>query len=127
MTREQIRAIAAMKLTREDMNAVMEEQGIEVAAGGRMGNLSEEQIASLRATREAGGGGGGPMGGGFPGGAPPGDMPMLGGPGGGFGGGQAMDPERLATLRAQGGGMMGGFVARSPLYDALIKLLESKV
>lgn len=121
LTPEQIKAIVAMKLTRQDMTAVMQEQGIELPTG-QFGNLSEEQIASLRATRQASGGGGAFPAGGFAGGGPP--------PGGFAGGappgGQAMDPERLATLRAQGGGRMGGFLTRSPLYDALIKLLESK-
>lgn len=118
LTSGQIKAIAAMKLTRQDMIAVMQEQGIEMPRG-QIGKLSEEQITSLRATRQASGGGGG-----FPagGGPPPGDFA-----GGAPPGGQAMDPERLATLRAQGGGRMGGFLTQSPLYDALIKLLESKV
>ena len=123
MTTDQIQAIAAMKLSREDMTAVMAEQGIEMPTG-QFGDLTEEQMASLRAAREAGGGGGG-----FPGGgAPAAGAPARGGFDGGPGGGQAPDPERLTTLRAQGGGrMMGGSMAQSPLYDALVKLLESKV
>ena len=120
MTDEQLEAIAAMKLTGEAMTAVMEEQGIESPAG-RFGDMSEEQIASMRATRQASGGQAFPGGGAFASG-PPGGGP--GGFGGGPPGGQQPDPTRIAQMRARGGG--GAFLARSPLYDKLIALLEAK-
>jgi len=63
MTQEQLEAIAAMQLTQGDWRAWMEEQGPGAMPGfgqagdGRPGgNLSEEERAALRATREAGGG-----------------------------------------------------------------------
>ena len=126
MTPEQLKAIAALTLTREDMTTVMQEQGLDVPTGN-FGDMTEEQIAALRATRQAGGGEGGgePPGGGVPGGGVPGGgVPGGGGFGGGPGGGQAPDPERMAGLRAGGGG--GAFLTRSPLYDKLIALLEAK-
>jgi hypothetical protein len=122
MSDEQLAAIAAMKLTREDLVAVMAAQGVQTGAGGRRGNLSPEQIAAMQTRRAQGGGGGfGGAGGGPPGGGPP---------GGGFGGpgaGQAPNPEQIATLQAQRGGSGGGaFMVQGPLFDALIKLLEAK-
>ena len=109
MTGEQLEAIGAMQLSRQDLTNVMEEQGI-ARSSGHTGNLTEDQIASMRATGQARGGGQRPPGGGF---------------GGGMGGGgQAPNPTRLAEMRARGGG--GAFLARSPLYDKLIELLEAK-
>ena len=71
MTAEQLAAIAAMQLTLQDMGAWMQEQGVgfggQPGAGGgpgAFGNLTEEERASMRATRQAGGEGG------FPGGGP---------------------------------------------------------
>jgi hypothetical protein len=71
MTAEQLATIAAMQLTFQDMGAWMQEQGVDFgppsgAGGGQggFGNLSEEERASMRATRQAGGEGG------FPGGGP---------------------------------------------------------
>ena len=67
MTADQLAAIAAMQLTPEDMGTWMQEQGVQFrppqGAGGGQGdqgpfaNLSEEERASMRATRQAGGGG----------------------------------------------------------------------
>jgi hypothetical protein len=71
MTGEQLAAIAAMQLTLQDMGAWMQEH--DVNFGGQPGagggpppfdNLSEEERAAVRATRQAGGEGG------FPGGGP---------------------------------------------------------
>jgi hypothetical protein len=71
MTAEQLAAIAAMQLTVQDMVAWMQEQGVNLGpppgAGqgqGGFSNLNEEERASMRATRQAGGEGG------FPGGGP---------------------------------------------------------
>lgn len=65
MTAEQLAAIAAMQLTFQDMGAWMQEQTVEFGpppgAGqgqGGFGSLSEEERASMRATRQAGGEGG---------------------------------------------------------------------
>jgi hypothetical protein len=65
MTAQQLAAIAAMQLTREDLGSWMREQGINFgpppgSAGeqGRFAEMSEEERANMRATRQAGGGGG---------------------------------------------------------------------
>lgn len=125
MSGEQLNAIAAMELTGQDMASVMQAQGLGGGAQGRFGDMSPEQIATMQAQRAAGGGqrGGG---GGFPGGGgPPGGGFPGGGMGGGMGGGQSPNPEQIATLRAQRGGT-GGFAMQGPLFDALVKFLESK-
>jgi hypothetical protein len=66
MTAEQLAAIAALGLTFEDMGAWMQEQGVNFGrpegAGERQnlfGDMSEEERAAMRATRQAGGGFGG--------------------------------------------------------------------
>ena len=121
MTPEQVQAIAEMQLTGADMLALAQEQGIEMAQEGR-GDLSPEQIETMRAQRSAGAtgrGGGAPGMGGRPGGS--GGMPGVGHPGGG----QAPSADQIATLRAQRGGS-GGVGVNPMLFDALIKLLESK-
>ena len=123
MTTEQIEAIAAMRLTGEDMMALMQERGMQMAQGGNRGNLSADQIATMQAQRAARGGGVPGMGGGPGGGVP----------GGGFGGGgmpapggqQQFSTEQLATLQAQRGSA-GGASINSALLDALIALLASK-
>jgi hypothetical protein len=126
MTREQLTAIAAMQLTREDLQSWMQEQGTSegfggsgggMPGGGQFGDLSEEERENLRATMEAGGGG-------FPGGGQFGDLSeeerenlraTREAGGGGFpGGGQFGDmseEERAnmrATMEASGGGFPGG-------------------
>ena len=65
LTSEQLEAIIAMQLTRDDMGTWMQEQGVNLgpppgAQGGQggLGNLSDEDRASRRATRQAGGEGG---------------------------------------------------------------------
>ena len=111
MTDDQMTAIEAMELTREDIFNTMQELGIKFGSGeGRP---------------EDSGTGQGPGGGGFPGGGPPGGGP---GGGGGFGGGE-ISPEQMATAqarRAEGG---GGFGSRmmAPFIPAVIELLEAKV
>ena len=71
MTAEQLAAIAAMQLTFEDQGTWMQEQGVNFrpvqgAQGGQgsFADLSEEERASMRATRQAGGEGGFGQGGG---------------------------------------------------------------
>jgi hypothetical protein len=70
MTADQLAAIAAIQLTLEDMGTWMQEQGVNFGppvggAGGQgpLADLSEEERASMRATRQAGGGGPGQGGG----------------------------------------------------------------
>ncbi len=66
LTVEQLASIAGMQLTLQDMGAWMQKQGVNLgrpegtAAGqGPLGDLSEEDRAAMRATRQAGGGFGG--------------------------------------------------------------------
>ena len=115
MTPEQVQAITDMKLTRRDIFQTMQTLGIASTGG---------PTASGTPRPGGGGGGFGGGGGGFGGG---------GGGGGGVpggGGGQNLTPQQLATLqarRAQNGGSSGQFNRIPPaLYDALIKLLQSK-
>jgi len=109
MTTEQLKAIDGMELSREDIFTTMQDFGVEFGFGSGEG-------------RPEGFSGGGPGGGGFPGGGPPG-----GGPGGGLGG-QEISPEQMATAQArrtEGGGIEKRML--TPLAEAVIELLESKV
>jgi hypothetical protein len=118
MTSEQIDAIAKMELTREDMMAFLQEQGIEFGPGGigRLGDLTPEQQETAQAARESGQG----RGGFFPGGGQ-----GLGGGPGGFG---DLTPEQRQTAIAQGGGegRGAGLRANSMFLDPLIDFLEAK-
>ena len=65
MTGEQLAAIAAMQLSRQDLGAWMQEQGMEFESGpgagpgqGRFAEMSEAEREAMRATRQAGGEGG---------------------------------------------------------------------
>jgi hypothetical protein len=72
LTSEQLSAIAEMQLTRDSLGEWMQERGVDfglapeamatrqAAGGGRgaLGDLSEEERAAMRATRQAGGEGG---------------------------------------------------------------------
>lgn len=109
MTAEQLAAIENMSLTGEDIFATMQELGLTNAPG-----------VNASGTPQAGFGGQGPGGGFVPGGGS--------GPGGGFGGGE-ISPEQMATAqarRAEGGTGFGNRMT-TPLVEALIDLLESKV
>jgi len=56
MTAEQLETIATMQLTQEDLRAWMEEQGLNMGAGGappRMGNQGQEPSPEMQATRQA--------------------------------------------------------------------------
>jgi hypothetical protein len=110
MTPEQIQAITNMKLTSRDIFQTMQALGIASTGG-----------ATASGTPRAGGGqGGNGFGGGGGGGFP----------GGGGQGGQNLSPQQIETLqarRSQNGGGTGRSSRISPeLYDALIKLLQSK-
>lgn len=117
MTESQLAAIAALRLTTDDLRAWMEVQGITPPAGppagaaaGGFGNLTEEQRASIRATVEAGG-------------------RPFGGEGNPLGN---LTEEQRAALRATreaGGGPAFGGAGRGgigPLFDPLIKLLMER-
>lgn len=144
MPAEQMDAITAMQLTREDMMALTEKLGITLmGGGGGRGTPSPEMLETLQAARESGdlpqfqGGEGGPMpgggipggggsGGGFPGGG--------GGSGGGFPGGGGMDPSMggagMPTQDASSAApMRGGVVPGIPteLVNAVIDYLQTKI
>lgn len=110
MTPEQVQAITDMKLTRREIFQTMQDLGI---AAGR---------PNASGTPRPGG-----QGGNFQGGGPGGGIP---GGGQGFNNGQNLSPQQIATFqarRAQNGGGDGQFNRIPPgLYDALIKLLQSK-
>ena len=133
MTAEQIRSIAEMRLTQQDLFAYMQQAGL----------VQRPQYAGTPGASASGGGGytggaGGPMtfeGGGppagFEGGGPPAAFQGGQGEGGFSGSGQGFHPEDLtaeqrATLearRASGGGFTP---TSSALLESLIELLESK-
>jgi hypothetical protein len=116
MTAEQIQAINEMGLTSEDIFATMQELG-----------LVDAPQVNASGTPQPGagfGGGQGPEGGFVPGAGPGGGN----GPGGGFGG-QELNPEQIATAqarRAEGGAGFGNRML-TPLVEAVIELLESKI
>jgi hypothetical protein len=108
LTAEQVKAIAAMQLTQDDIRKWMEENGpgpgtpfpggAPGAPGGRFGDMTDEQQAALRATVEASGGQffQGPAPDGTPGARGPGNM---------------TDEQRAAfraTVQASGGQFPGG-------------------
>ncbi len=55
MTPEQVQAIVAYHLTREDVSQLAEEMGLNFGAGGRFGELTSEMQATLQARRASGG------------------------------------------------------------------------
>ena len=107
MTPEQIKAIADMKLTRQDMFTTLQQQGITFGRGQGGPNASGTETPR-----------GNFPGGGFPGG--PGGVPGQG-PGGQF------NPQQIATAEAAGQQAGGGFDrVPSGLIDAFIKFLQSR-
>jgi hypothetical protein len=107
MTPEQVKAITDMKLTRAEEFQTMQALGIQ---------FTNRPTAS-GTPRPGGGGNGFGGGGGVPGGGP------------GFGNGQNLTPQQIATFqarRAQNGGSGRSNRIPTALYDALIKLLQSK-
>ncbi|HWQ84718.1 MAG TPA: hypothetical protein VN363_09135 [Anaerolineales bacterium] len=140
MPAEQMAAITAMQLTREDMLSLSEKLGIEMkgGGGGPMGTPSAEMLETLQAARESGdlpempGGGGGLTSGG-------GGMPAGGGPGGGIfqrsenPAGAGMDPSMAgagmpdpdaSTSAVRRGGVMQSIPTE--LLDAVIDNLQDK-
>ena len=116
-TPEQTEAIAAMELTQENIFEVAQDLGVIPEGGFPRGEGEGFPEGGFPEGGFQGGGGfpgdgGGPGGGGFPG-------------GGGPAGGGNLDPEAIATLRAERGGGAGfGFRAGGFLLDPLIELLE---
>ena len=109
MTSEQISSIASMQLTREDMSAVMQENGFTAGSG---------EDAPEGVTPGQGRGGS--------------DVPGLEGGGGGRNT-TGMSPEQIATAQAEreasGGGERGSMMnsrLSGVIIDALIELLQSK-
>jgi hypothetical protein len=130
MTEEQIAAIKEMSINPEDMQALMQEFGIEMEmpqGGNTPKEMTEEQLATLQAQRSAmrqqGQGrrqGGGMPGGGMPGG---GDMPpggMEGGMPGGMPNAEGTPQPGMGRPRGAGGGF------NTTLVDPLIKLLQER-
>lgn len=129
LTAEQTQAIDEMQLSFEEMAAVYEKLGIEMAVGGPRGTPDPAIQATMQAARESGempGGGG--FGGGdpgmMPGGGVPGGEPGMGG---GFGGGAGIEARQTAA--ASGGEVQRdfGLGISSELLDALIAFLQAKV
>ncbi len=121
MTPEQIAAITAMQLRREDMFEVVQELGLSFGGGG--GDFTPEMQATAQAARESGQGfpgfGGGPGGGG-------GLRGFGGGPGSGAGG-AGLSPEQRETAIAERGGLRGAGSGVNPAFiEAVITLLEGK-
>lgn len=116
MTPDQVQAIVNMKLTRQDMGTIFQEQGITFGARG----------TGTPGARGGGGfGGGGFGGGGIPGvtGGGPGGGGFGGGGGGGFGGGGATpNPQAIATFQAR----RNSGAANAGLVRVLIRFLQTK-
>ncbi|MBN2116009.1 MAG: hypothetical protein JW730_05550 [Anaerolineales bacterium] len=116
MTAEQMQAITAMNLTREDMASIMQEQGMA------MGNSQSSNTRSGNSSRNSGGGFG-PGGGG-----PPDEMRMPAGggmPPGGFGGeSQNLSQDQIAT--AQAARQNSENVVPPMLINAVIEYLQEK-
>ncbi|MFC2054663.1 hypothetical protein ACFLV7_10295 [Chloroflexota bacterium] len=109
MTPEQIAALAAMQLRREDMFEVVQELGVSFGGGG--GDFTPEMQATAQAARASGQG--------FPGG--------FGGRPGGGAGGAGLSPEQRETAIAERGGPRGAGSGVNPAFiEAIITLLEGK-
>ena len=133
MTPQQVQAITALKLTRQDMSTTMTSLGLTNFGGGANGT------PGFSFTPRAGGAGGGFTrggGGGDAGGPPAGGFPAGGGGGGaggagggGFGGGATGGTGAArATPNATQQALRAQFANRipTPLMDALISLLQKK-
>lgn len=118
MTAEQRKAINEMKLSFQDVSAIAQAQGIEMAMRGPSGRTG---AGGAQNGMPAGGMPPEAMGGGMPGGGIPdgGGMPG-GGPGGFPGGGRSSSSESSSVTHF-------GVQGTTALIEALIKLLESKV
>jgi hypothetical protein len=124
MTPQQVQAITAMKLTRQDLFKTMSDLGLNNFGGGANGT------PGFSGTPRAGGGGGFGFGGGGgdAGGPPPGAGGGGGGFGGGFGGGTGGTGGTRLTPNATQQALRAQFANRipTPLMNALITLLQKK-
>jgi hypothetical protein len=116
MTDKQMQTITAMNLTRQDMFAVLQTQGVGFGNGQQNNSQQSGNSSNNRGFTPGGFGPGGPPdGGGFPAG------------GQGFGNGQRQNrsAEQIATAQAarQAG---GGNRIPTPLINALIEFLKKK-
>ncbi len=121
MKPDQIAAIAAMKLTSDNIAETLQALGPGAFAGGFGGRTGSNDAGAAGGFPTGGGGGGR---GGFPGGAPGGGGP--GGLPGGFGGDQASDPAARETAIAervgQGGDQAATFMTRGLLNQYITSL-----
>jgi hypothetical protein len=116
MTDKQVQAITAMNLTRQDMFAVMQTQGVGLGNGQQNNSQQGGNSSNNRGFTPGGFGPGGPPdGGGF----------QAGGQGFGGGQGQNRSAEQIATAQAarQAG---GGNRIPTQLINALIEFLKKK-
>jgi hypothetical protein len=117
MTPEQIAAIAAMQIGREDMFEVVQKLGLAFGPGSGGVDFTPEMQATAQAARASGQG--------FPGGF--GGRPGGGGGPGGGAGGAGLSPEGRETAIAERGGTLGAGSGVNPAYlEAVILLLEGK-
>jgi hypothetical protein len=126
LSSDQLQAIAAMELTREDLMELGQTRQIEMGGPGGNFNLTPEQQATREARRSSGQSpaqGGGPPGGGG-GFGPPGGGGF--GPEGGFIPGAESTPGAIETVMARRQSAGGGLVSPG-LLEALITFLETKV
>jgi hypothetical protein len=117
MTPEQIAAIAALQLRREDMFDLVQELGLAFGPGSGGGDFTPEMRETAQAARASGQG--------FPGGF--GGRPGGGGGPGGGAGGAGLSPEARETAIAERGGTRGASSGVNPTFiEAIITLLEGK-
>ena len=121
MTAQQIEAIAALEISPEDMQTIIQELGLEFGRPEGFEGFGEGGFQFQPGTGDFVPGGGGQFGGG-------GGGPFGGGglPGGFPGGNGNFDPEAAATARAEAG--IAGFGRRAGgfLMEPLIELLEQR-
>ena len=129
MTKDQLAQIDSMDINQESMRTVMDQIGLgggqggpgQGGPGGNSGDLTEEQVATLQAEREANGGnfpGGGQGGGPGDGGMPGGDMAGGGMPGGNGDAGMMM---------GQGSTDSSGTVMPEQAGDPTLRLMSSLI
>ncbi len=129
LSEDQLKTIAEMQLTMQDMMQLAQEKNLTLAGGGGGPNLSAEERATRQAQRFSGqggspGGGPGPGGGMGPGGGiPPGGGGMM--PGGELPPGAITTPGARQTAVAQRPGSSNNLVSPA-LVEAVIAFLETK-
>jgi hypothetical protein len=126
LTPGQLQAIKDMNLTQDEIQMLIQQNGLQMPQPGAMGtpgaglpSAAQTQIAQQRASGGAEFPGGGPGGAG----GPPPDGGFPGGPGGGSSGGTTQRTPQPGQP-SRGGGMRGGM--NFLFVDPLIKLLETR-